>query len=311
MTTMKMTTKAKRTEALSPHSRRDTVKITKTLAATPLLLAGAALYHAPAEASMCALPDAGAPAISANPKPFTIPPPSTCLVSGLPGVAAELPGYILVASTTRSIVSSGVTVGTLYDRVYCLGTGTTCNATNTYIIATRAHMSGTPNFPARNPNCPVWSGTSNDCFEINNYFRNIRGTSGTPVAADVGYWMGPPVPPTGCGSTTSANPDCGVSTKYMEYTGKTYKGINEFTPPGVATDRDNTKAMFWADTNIFDPDGGNSEWSPWLYVRQNCPFGGATPHYNEPAFAIKYWQGGEETQIPKNIQAQAYACKTS
>jgi hypothetical protein len=98
----------------------------------------------------------------------------------------------------------------------------------------------------------------------------------------------------------------------MEYTGKTYKGLNQVVPPGVAADRDNTKAMFWADTNIFDPDGqGNSEWSPWFYVRQNCPFGGATPHYNEPAFAIKYWQGGEETQIPKNIQAQAYACKTS
>jgi hypothetical protein len=124
--------------------------------------------------------------------------------------------------------------------------------------------------------------------------------------------MGPPPPPTGCGSTTASDPDCGIAIKYMEYTGKTYKGLNQVTPPGTSTDRDNTKAMFWADTNIFDPDGGgNSEWSPWFYVRQNCPHGGATPHYNEPAFAIKYWQGGEETQIPKNIQAQAYACKTS
>jgi hypothetical protein len=287
------------------------VKPVRILAATPLLFAAAALYHAPAEAGMCTLPEAPLPPIiSVNPKPFTIPPPATCIVGGLPGTAPELPGYILIASTSRNIVASGVTVGTLFDRVYCLGAAGVCNATDTFIIATRAHMSNTVNFPARNTHCPMWSGTSNDCFEINNFFRNIRGTNAATVAADVGYWMGPPVPPTGCGSTTSANPDCGVSTKYLEYTGKTYKGLNQVTPPGTsAADRDNTKVMFWADTNIFDPDGGHSEWSPWLYVRQNCSIG--TPRYNEPAFAIKYWQGGEETQIPKNIQAQAYACKTS
>jgi hypothetical protein len=283
------------------------VKTLRTLLSLPVLCTGAALlHHAPAQAGMCSLPDTGNPLVTVNPKPFTVPPPSTCLVNGLPGVGSDLPGYILIAAMTRSIVVSSVTVGTLYDRVYCLGTGSACDATNTYIIATRAHMNATPvNFPARNPNCPLWSGTSNDCFEINNFFRNIRGTASTPVAADVGYWMG-------TGATNGTNPDTNaLAVKYMEYTGKTYKGLNQITLPGSASDRDNTKVMFWADTNVFDPDGTNSEWSPWFFVRQNCPFGGATPHYNEPSFAIKYWQAGEETQIPSNIQAKAYACKTS
>lgn len=254
---------------------------------------------------MCSLPDSGNPIISANPKPFTVPPPSACLVNGLPGVGSDLPGYILKAARQADITVSGVKVGDLYDRVYCLGSGTTCDSSNTYIIATRVRMAATPvNFPERNPNCPVWSGTSNDCFEINNIFRDIRGTNSVPVAADVGYWMG-------TGSTSGTDPNNSLAVKYLEYTGKTYKGLNQVTPPGTSSDRDNRRAMFWADTNVFDPDGENSQWSPWLFVRQNCPFGGSGNHYEEKQFAIKYWQGGEETQLPTNIQATAYACKTS
>lgn len=270
-----------------------------------MLGAAAALFHqAPALAAECVLPDTGSPIITVNPKPFTVPPPATCLVGGLPGGSGGLAGYILKASRTANITVSGVNVGTLYDRVYCLGTGSTCDATNTFILATRVRMAATPvNFPARNPNCPLWSGTSNDCFEINNFFRNIRGT-GTSLSAAVSYWMG-------SGSTTGTDPNNSRAVKYLEYTGKTYKGLNQVVPPGVAADRDNGRVMYWADTNVFDPDGVNSVWSPWLFVRQNCPFGGATDHYQLTNFAIKYWQGGEESQIPTNIQAQAYACKTS
>lgn len=265
-----------------------------------LLLAAAFLYHSPANAAWCNLPDSGAPLVAANPKPFVVPPPATCLIA-----PADLTGYIVKASRTANITVSGVVVGTLYDRVLCLGTGTTCDSTNTYVIATRVRMNATPvNFPARNPNCPLWSGTSNDCFEINNFFRNIRGTSAAPVAAASGYYMG-------SGSSTGTDPDASLAIKYLEHTGKTYKGLKQITPPGVAADRDNSKVMFWADTNIFDPDGVNSPWSPWMYVRQVCPFGGATDHFTLAPFAIKFWQGGEETQIPTNVQASAYACKTS
>lgn len=270
-----------------------------------VLSAAATLFQqAPAQAAECLLPDTGAPIITVNPKPFTVPPPSTCLVGGLPGGSGGLAGYILKATRQANITVSGVNVGTLYDRVYCLGTGSTCDATNTFMLATRVRMAATPvNFPARNPNCPLWSGTSNDCFEINNFFRNIRGT-GTSLTAWVSYWMG-------SGSTSGTDPNDSLAVKYLEYTGKTYKGINQVAPPGAAADRDNGRVMYWADTNIFDPDGVNSIWSPWLFVRQNCPFGGTADHYVLTNFAIKYWQGGEETQIPTNIQAQAYACKTS
>jgi hypothetical protein len=193
--------------------------------------------------------------------------------------------------------------------VYCTGTTSGgCDSTNTYILAFRAHMlSGPLNFPARNSNCPVWSGTSNDCFEINNFFRLIRGTSTAPVTAQVGYWMG-------SGSTTDTNPDTALSVKYVEYVGKTFQGLGQFTPPppsSTAT-RDNTHAMFWVDTNVFDPDGVNNPWSPWMYVKQNCPntvtVMGQTLHYTTGSFSIKYWEGGEEAQIQDNIQATAYNC---
>jgi hypothetical protein len=266
--------------------------------------AAALLQQAPAQAAECALPDTGAPIITVNPKPFTVPPPATCTVGGLPGGSGGLAGYILKASRQANITVSGVNVGTLYDRVYCLGTGSTCDSTNTFILATRVRMAATPvNFPERNPNCPLWSGTSNECFEINNLFRNIRST-GPSLTASVSYWMG-------SGSTSGTDPDNSLAVKYLEYTGKTYKGLNQVVPPGAAADRDNGRVMYWADTNVFDPDGVNSVWSPWLFVRQNCPFGGTTDHYVLTNFAIKYWQGGEESQIPTNIQAQAYACKTS
>jgi hypothetical protein len=266
-----------------------------------LLLGAAAVWlpQAPAHAAECLLTDfPNPPLTTVHPKPFTPPVPSTCLVGGMPGGTGGLTGYIVKASRQADITVSGVKVGDLYDRVYCLGSGSTCDSTNTFILATRIRMNPTPvNFPARNPNCPLWSGTSNDCFEVNNTFRDIR-SSGPSLSAWVSYWMG-------SGSTTGTDPDNSLAVKYLEYTGKTYNGLNQTIV------RDDSRVMFWADTNVFDPDGTHSMWSPWLFVRQNCPFGGTGDHYQIKNFAIKYWQGGEETQIQTNIQAQAYACKTS
>lgn len=280
---------------------------TSTALSCALALGAAAtlFQSAPAEAAECLLPDMGPPVIDVNPKPFTVPPPSTCLVGGMPGGSGGLTGYILKASRQANITVSGVVVGTLYDRVYCLGSSSACDSSNTYILATRVRMHATPvNFPGRNPNCPLWSGTSNECFEINNFFRNIRG-SGASLSAWVSYFMG-------SGSETGTDPDNSLAVKYLEYTGKTFGGLNQVDPPGTDEDRNNSKVMYWADTNIHDPDGVDSVWSPWLFVRQNCPFnGGTSDHYTLTNFAIKYWQGGEEDQIQTNIQAQAYACRTS
>ena len=279
--------------------------LTASLRALALITAALAMA-APARAALCTLTDTGTPILTkANPKPFKVPPPKACLVNGLPGVGSDLPGYIQVATRVADIVVSGVKVGNLHDRVYCLGTAGVCNGTQTYILATRVQMLATPvNFPNRNPNCPLWSGTSNDCFEINNVFRNIRGTNAAPVTAQVGYWMG---------STAGSNdPNLALANKYMEYTGKTYKGLNQITPPGTnAADRDNRRVMFWSDANVFDPDGVNAPWTPWFFVKQNCPNGVITTNLPTDArtkFAIKYWQGGEEGQIQKNVQLPAYVC---
>lgn len=247
----------------------------------------------PAQAALCTLTDTGTPILTTvNPKPFTVPPPSTCLVNGLPGVGSDLPGYILVASRTAPVTVGSATVGTLYDRVYCTGTGSTCDATKTYILATRVQMLAGP---ASHPACPLWSGTTTECFEINDIFRATRSA----VGAEVGYWMG---------SSNSGVADTQLAVKYLEYTGRTFIGLNQ----GTVT-RNNAKVAFRTDVNIFDPDGVNAPWSPWLLVKQNCANGVVTTNLTTTAltkFAIRFRQGGEEGQIQTYVEAAAYACNS-
>jgi hypothetical protein len=262
----------------------------------PLLGALAMLFHlSPAQAGMCSLPDNGNPIIAVNPFPYTVPPPADCLVNGLPGVGSDLPGYILKASRTGTVTAFGLNQGTYYDRVYCLGTGTTCDSSHTYIIATRFEVlpSGCFDFY---------------CVRWDNIFRNIRGTTATPVAASAGYWMG-------SGSTQGTNANDSLSVNYLDYTGKTYKGSHQVTPPGSASDRDNSRTMYWT---RLESDTVQKVWSPWFFVRQNCPFGGTGDHFQLSAFAIKFWHSGEELVVPTdpkthpvNVQTSGYTCRTS
>lgn len=289
------------------------------LKAAAAAIAALAAFHAPAHAGWVALPDATAPVVPCNPKTGTPPNQTqsstltTCKVTSLPsGGDPVMAGYILKQKAMTGavegvpIVKNGVTVGTFYDRVYCIGTGTTCTTTgtdaNTYIVATRVRMSNTAS--AGNANCPVWSGATTECFEINNFFRTIR--SATPaVSTSIAYYMGP------AGSTNDSDPDLALALKYLEYGGKTFKGLNQYTPPnGVLADYDATHAMFQVDTNTFDPDSNpptsfSSRWSPWLFVRQTCPAGFTTAR---PALKVRFWQGGEEGQINTPIDASGFVC---
>lgn len=278
-----------------------------------LLTLGMGLLGAQAvQAAMVSTTSAGTPILRViNPKTVVTPTPTVCTqnglpptgqqlpvetqsstlttgrVDGLPGSAA-LPGYILKSSRSANIVVNGVTIGTLYDRVYCLGTGTTCNATNTYTLALRTNL-----------NTAVWKPGVTQSFEINNFFRAIKSTV---TAADVGYYMG---------TVGGAVPDHARAGKYMEYAGRTFKGLNQITPPGnVAADRNNAWMMFWQDSNANDPErcephSLNSPWSPWFYVRQTCATGYNTTPQN---FKLKFWQGGEEGQLQQNIQTTGYIC---
>lgn len=203
---------------------------------------------------------------------------ATCKVTGLPGSAA-IPGYILRSSRTAAITVNGVNVGTLYDRVWCLGTGTTCNSTNTYILGARINL-----------NANAWD-PSGESFEINDLFRAIRSAA----SADVAYFMG----------TSGTSADTAPAFKYLEYTGRTLQGLNEPSGSGLTKTTNNGWANFRADTNADDPDGGNSPWSPWMLVRQVCPSG-----YNTTAQTqkIRLRQGGEEGQPPTALLTSAYVC---
>lgn len=218
-------------------------------------------------------------------------------------IQAALPaGNILKSSRSAPITVNGVTVGTLYDRVWCLGTGTTCNSTNTYTLGLRVQL-----------NTNAWNPTGRS-FEINDFFRAIRAA----VAADIAYYRGsanplpttPPFPTTQPAPGTS--PETASSYKDLEVVSRTLQGL--FEPSGSLQYANKTTNNAWinfrADANKNDPDVAipysyNSEWSPWLLVRQNCPSGyNATPQ----ALKMRLWQGGEEGQTPQAILTSAYVC---
>ena len=222
-------------------------------------------------------------------------------------IGAALPaGNILKSSRTAPIVVNGVTVGTLHDRVWCQGTGTTCNASNTYTLGLRVQL-----------NSSAWNPTGSS-FEVNDLFRAIRAS----VAADVAYFRGtvnplptsaPAIPPFPAATPNpGTDPNTASSYKDLEVVGRTLQGL--FEPSGSAAYASKTSNNAWinfrVDVNQNDPDVNppwsyNSEWSPWLLVRQVCPTGyNATPQ----ALKARLWQGGEEGQTPQAILTSAYVC---
>lgn len=274
-----------------------------------LPIAFAAVLATPAQAQWVTPTTSGTPILSTiNPKTVVSPTPATCTntgtapvgdqlpveqqsatlatakFTGLPGSAA-MPGYVAtpVASTSYTLQtgSPAKTVGTLYDRVYCTGSGSTCDGTNTYVFATRVILNTT----VANPN-----GTT---FEVNDLFRTVP----TAASVSVGYYMG----------TSGTTVDTGLATKYLEYAGRTNNGLNQTIA------RDNTKIAFRADVNANDPErcepySKNSPISPWVYARVVCPNGVETAPANI-TFKTRVRQGGEETQPVVSISTSGYVCK--
>lgn len=242
-----------------------------------------------ARADWVTVSSSGSPVLTTcNPKPFTTPTPSTCLLTGNTLPAAMGTGYILRSSTSANITVNSVVVGVLYDRVYCLGVGTSCTTSgagaNTYVLATRIHLNGS-----------TWNGHNTDSFEVNDTIRAIKSTVSV---ADIAYWMGPD----SGGSTTSTDPDLALADmKWLEYSGRTQYGLND----AMVGTRDDNYIDHRQDVNANDPDGVSSQWSAWLLVRQVCPSGVPT---TRPSFTIKLWEGGEEAQDHYTQWMAGYKC---
>jgi hypothetical protein len=267
-------------------------------------------FCAPAHAQWVTLATTGTPILkTVNPKTVVTPTPATCTntgvaptgdqlpveqqsaslatgkFGGLPGSAA-MPGYastpVAATSYTLQTGSPAKTVGTLYDRVYCAGSGTTtCNATKVYVFATRAILNTT----VANP--------PNLTFEINDIFRTVPSTA----SVDAGYYMG----------TSGTGVDNGLAFKYLEYTGRTNNGLNQTIA------RDNTKVAFRADINASDPErcepySRNSALGPWVYHKVTCPNGIETAPANI-TFKTRVREGGEESQPIISISTSGYVCK--
>ncbi len=64
-----------------------------------------------------------------NPKPFTTQRPARACSRATPCWRRWARGYILRSMFSGPITINGINVGTVYDRVYCLGSGTTCTTT--------------------------------------------------------------------------------------------------------------------------------------------------------------------------------------
>lgn len=273
------------------------------------LAAAAAAACSPLHAQWVTLTDSGTPILATiNPKTTVTPTPSLCTntgaaptggqlpvntqssslatgkFGGLPG-SASMTGYILHrtngAGTALRTGSPAVTVGTLYDRVYCTSSnGSSCDGTNTYVFATRAIL-----------NTNAWD-PSGGAFEINDFFRAVP-TAATGV--QVGYYMG---------TSGGSAPDNSQAFKYLEYAGRTNTGL------GQTITRSQGFVAFRADTNASDPDrcepySSNSSNSPWMYARLTCSSGVTT---SPAAFKIRVRQGGEEGQPIVSISTSGFAC---
>jgi len=280
-----------------------------TLNTTRLALAAATLLCTAAQAQWVTLSNSGAAIMSSiNPKTVVTPTPASCTNTGLPPTgdqlpveqqsatlatakfgglpgSAAMPGYASTPVAATSYVlktgSPAKTVGTLYDRVYCKGSGTsTCDGSNVYVFATRAILNTTVVSP---------QGT----FEINDIFRTVP----TTATVDVGYYMG----------TSGTSIDTGLAFKYLEFAGRTNNGLNQTIA------RDNTKVAFRADTNANDPErcepySKNSAIGPWVYAKVTCPNGIETTPANI-TFKTRVREGGEEAQPVISISTSGYVCK--
>ncbi len=243
-------------------------------------------------------PTSGAPYLTCNPKTILAPQPISCVNN--PGNAppfgnqipvktqsttnaackvssSDLNGFILKLSRSAPILGNSVTVGTLYDQLYCKGAGTSCDTSNTYILRMRVAL-----------NTAGWMQGNPFPFEANNIRRAVKST----VPALAGYDM-----------SSGAK-------KYLEYVGRTTKGISQIVPPGTAADLNLGWMNFWVDSDANDPQtcelyNYSSPSSPWLYVRQVCSAGyNATPQ----SLKIGLWEGGESGQPLKLILTSGYVC---
>lgn len=259
-------------------------------------LATAALLHATgAQAGWVTVSNAGSPVLTTcnlkdangNQSPTL----TTCKINALPTYAAD--GFILanaVPQRTTNISVTGDTgtamVGKLYEKVWCHSTnGTTCDSTNQFIFGMRANLNADTS----------WN-SDGETFEINDLFHAVP--SGATV--DIAYFMG-----TVAGGT---NVDTAQANKYLEYAGRTKKGLGEYaaSPNGLNPTRNNAWIDFRADANALDPDGISSAWSPWVFARLTCPTGIDTTARTSK---LRLHQGGEEGQSDIEVLLTGYVCK--
>lgn len=261
----------------------------------PAVAAAGMLCALAAQAGWVTVSNSGTPVLSTcNPKDASGNQSSTlatCKISALPSYAAD--GYIVASSLPQRTTNISVTgdtgtavVGRLFERVWCSSVnGSTCDGTNKYIFGMRANL---------NTNAG-WN-SDGETFEINDMFHAVP--SGATV--QIAYFMG-----TVAGGT---NVDTAQANKYLEYSGRTKKGLGEYagSPSGLNPTRDNTWINFRADTNAFDPDGISSPWSPWVFARLTCPTGIDTAARTSK---LRVHQGGEEGQSDIEVIMAGYVCK--
>jgi hypothetical protein len=140
-------------------------------------------------------------------------------------------GYVMVASRTAPLIINDVTIGTLSEKVWRQSSDKT-----QFIFGVQVQV-----------NTAAWD-SSGVPFNVNDVFR--RTLPKQPVA--VAYYLG-------------------AATKPLLLTGRTKRGLNEYTNPQPPLSP--TWADLRVDVNAADPDGNSSPDSPWLLVKTTAPIG--------------------------------------
>ncbi|MBS0448289.1 MAG: hypothetical protein JSR59_20370 [Proteobacteria bacterium] len=142
-------------------------------------------------------------------------------------------GYAIVASRSAPVIINDVTIGTLSEKVWRLASDPT-----QFIFGVQVQV-----------NAEVWD-SSGLSFNVNDIFRRTLPKQAVAIAY---YW--------------------GDATKALLQSGRTSKGLNEYTNPQPRLAP--TWADFRVDVNAADPDGMSSPNSPWLLVKTRAPLGAA------------------------------------
>lgn len=187
-----------------------------------------------------------------------------------------LAGYTEVASTVRNLITSGITIGTLTDKVWRNSAGTSC------IYGAKIRLNNVDSDP---------NTAGKQYFEVNDVARAGFKNRG-PVSIAYNFVT------RGSAQSDEVLFRAGLTkTSVVHQPGDSAQPLTSVAP--ISTNW----VDFTSDVNYNDPDGSSMRDSSWFYVKSGCTT--ATPTALSGALVVR--EMGQEGQAVREIQLFGYA----